>query len=83
MTDGMDLSEKVRADLKSLVHELEPVIQGAISDMTAEELNHILNVYESYLKLDLKFYFQQELQSRSKTIEDFDTMFRRVTGDDN
>lgn len=82
MQDHLSLNDNVKRHLHKLVTQVEPVINQVLSEMTSQELNHTLKQFEPYLKLDLKFYVQREAQSRSKTVEDFDTMFNQVTRDD-
>lgn len=73
------MDDDVKKHLSDLLSAVDPVISETLSNMTAPELKHAMDTMSHYLKLDLKYYFNREIQSRSKNIEDFDDMFTRVT----
>ena len=48
-----NIDQTAKTKLAQLVAAVEPVIKQHVSSMSAAEINHILNNYRAYLKLDL------------------------------
>lgn len=81
MIDQVKLDDGVKRNMAALLKAVEKPIQKSLKNMTTAEIKHALENYSEYLKLDIRHYLNTELQSRDVGVNDFDTMFNNVTGD--
>ncbi len=80
MSDNpVEMDAGVKKHLSDLLTAIDPVISEILADMTTPQLKHAMKTMSQYLKLDLKYYFDREIQNRTKNIDDFDDMFTRIT----
>jgi hypothetical protein len=81
VTDVVKLDDGVKRGMAHLLSQVDTPIRKALAEMTTAELNHALNNFSEYLKLDLREYMRDELSGREKTVDDFDDMFTGITHD--
>lgn len=76
-----NIDQKAKTRLAELLSAVQPVIKGCIKQMSQREVDHILENYSRFLKLDLERDFREVKSETNRDPDQFDDLFSGITND--